>query len=112
MVRVLVGSLVTVIGLSACRAPQVEIPPSVDVLAQDCYRLVSKAHPDHHPDLQSPADLGDGTVLIQWRVSEVSYGSCQADSGGNVLMMTQAAAPVATPAPETPTAEPVSQPGP
>lgn len=33
--------------------------------------------------------MEDGTLLIQWQISEAIYGSCQVDSGGSVLMITR-----------------------
>ncbi|MEO1591625.1 MAG: hypothetical protein AAFU71_10070 [Cyanobacteria bacterium J06632_22] len=98
MIRVFLGGLVTVTSLSACGASQVNIPASVDAQAQDCYLLVLQDSPTQPPDMQAPIPLEDGTLLVQWQVSDINYGSCQVDSNGSVLMLTQVS-PTAAPSP-------------
>ena len=89
MVKVLLGSLVTALGLSACGAAQVELPASVDARAENCYRLILQDESPQPPEFQPPVSLEDGTLLVQWRISEERYGSCQIDSQGSVLMLTE-----------------------
>ncbi|MEL7502480.1 MAG: hypothetical protein AAFN18_08430 [Cyanobacteria bacterium J06554_6] len=88
MVRVL-PSYIVVIGLSACNSARVEIPATVDALAQDCYRAILPRKSSQLPQMERPIAMEDGTLLIQWQISEAIYGSCQVDSGGSVLMITR-----------------------
>ena len=97
MVRVLLGSWVAATGLSACGAAQIDIPPSIAAQARDCYQLILKSKPAQPPTMASPITLEDGTLLVQWRVSDLVYGSCQVDSTGSVLMLTQAELPESSP---------------
>ena len=100
MVRVLLGSsLVTLTSLTACGSSQIEIPASVDAKAQNCYRLIAKENPDHPIDIEGPIALEDGTLLVQWQVSAENYGSCQIDSTGSILLVTQAEPPTEASAP-------------
>lgn len=98
--------------LMACGRAQVEVPASVDALAHNCYRLVLQDDPAQPLTMQPPIRLEDGTVLVQWQVSETDFGSCQVDSTGNVMMITRTAPPETPPAPsdDVPAAAPVSQP--
>ncbi len=101
-----------VTSLAACGSAQVEVPASVDALAHHCYRLVLQDNPAQPLTMEAPISMEDGTVLVQWQVSETDYGSCQVDSTGNVMMITRTAPPDPLSAPPDggPAAAPVSQP--
>ncbi|MEO0458558.1 MAG: hypothetical protein AAF152_18535 [Cyanobacteria bacterium P01_A01_bin.114] len=85
----------------ACSGRQPSFPADLDPLAQQCYREVLKVAEQEIPQVEAPTSMEDGTYLIQWRLSESDFGSCQVDGDGVLMLLTRNQPPTPETTPET-----------